>query len=375
MNKAGTQKIETQRMILRRFNIEDADDMYSNWASDPQVTRYLTWPVHASVEVTRSLLTDWVTRYKDGGYFNWVIEYKETGKVIGNISVVKLNESIEAADMGYCMSRAYWGKGLMPEALTAVIKYLFEVVGLNRVAPCHDVKNPKSGRVMDKAGMRQEGILRAAGKNNFGICDEVWHAIIREDRFGNSELNIELQDTEWPFETTDHDRMIARAICFDDEGFFYFVRAERDDDFGKTTLIETSGGGVEEGEDLHTAIKRELKEELGVDVKVLCKIGGVSDYYNLIHRHNINNYFLCKIISFGNQNLTKDEIEDFHLSILKMSYEEAVQEYELRRETKLGRLIANRELPILMRAKEIIDSVSRNVERWILSSTIRRNCM
>ena len=111
------------------------------------------------------------------------MEYKETGKVIGNISVVKLNESIEAADMGYCMSRAYWGKGLMPEALTAVIKYLFEVVGLNRVAACHDVKNPKSGRVMDKAGMRQEGILRAAGKNNLGICDEVWHAIIREDRF------------------------------------------------------------------------------------------------------------------------------------------------------------------------------------------------
>lgn len=183
MNKVGTQKIETQRMLLRRFNIEDADDMYSNWASDPEVTRYLTWPAHASVEVTRNLLTDWVTRYKDGGYFNWVMEYKETGKVIGNISVVKLNESIEAADMGYCMSRAYWGKGLMPEALTAVIKYLFEVVGLNRVAACHDVKNPKSGRVMDKAGMRQEGILRAAGKNNLGICDEVWHAIIREDRF------------------------------------------------------------------------------------------------------------------------------------------------------------------------------------------------
>lgn len=196
MNKVGTQKIETQRMLLRRFNIEDADDMYSNWASDPEVTRYLTWPAHASVEVTRNLLTDWVTRYKDGGYFNWVMEYKETGKVIGNISVVKLNESIEAADMGYCMSRAYWGKGLMPEALTAVIKYLFEVVGLNRVAACHDVKNPKSGRVMDKAGMRQEGILRAAGKNNLGICDEAWHAIIREDRFVNSELNIELQDTE-----------------------------------------------------------------------------------------------------------------------------------------------------------------------------------
>lgn len=169
-----------------------------------------------------------------------------------------------------------------------------------------------------------------------------------------TELNIELQDTEWPFEYTDHDRIIARAICFDDEGFLYFVRAERDDDFGEATLIETSGGGVEEGENLLSAIKRELKEELGVEVDVVCKIGVISDYYNLIHRHNLNNYFLCRIESFGDKNLTKDEVEDFHLSTLKMTYGEAVDEYEKRRETKLGRLIANRELPVLRKAREII---------------------
>lgn len=355
MNKAGTQKIETQRLILRRFKIEDAEDMYNNWASDPEVTRYLTWPVHSSVDVTRSLLTDWVTHYTDGGYFNWIIEYKETGKAIGNISVVKLNENTEAADMGYCMSRACWGQGLMPEALKAVMTYLFDVVGLNRIAACHDVNNPKSGRVMDKAGMKQEGVLRAAGKNNLGICDEVWHAAIREDRDTLSELVIELQDMEWPFEFTDHDRMIARAICFDDDGFFYFVRAERDDDFGKATLIETSGGGVEAGEDLQSAIRRELKEELGAEVDDIRKIGVVSDYYNLIHRHNLNNYFLCKIKAFGNRNLTQDEIEDFHLSTLKMTYEEAVREYEKRRETRIGRLIANRELPVLLRAKEMME--------------------
>ena len=88
MNKTGT-----QRLILRRFVIEDADDMYNNWASDPEVTRYLTWPVHSSVEVTRSLLTEWVSLYENGGYFSWAMEYKETGEVIGNISVVRLNEA------------------------------------------------------------------------------------------------------------------------------------------------------------------------------------------------------------------------------------------------------------------------------------------
>ncbi len=181
MNKAGTQRIVTQRLILRRFRTEDAGDMYYNWASDPEVTRYLTWPVHSSPEATASLLAEWVSHYDDGGYFNWAMEYQETGKVIGNISVVKLNENTEAADMGYCMSRAYWGQGLMPEALEAVIAYLFDVVGLNRVAACHDANTPRSGRVMEKAGMKQEGILRAAGKNNLGICDEVWHSILRRE--------------------------------------------------------------------------------------------------------------------------------------------------------------------------------------------------
>lgn len=111
----------------------------------------------------------------------------------------------------------------------------------------------------------------------------------------NKEINIELQDTEWQQEYIDHDRNIARAIVYDENGMFYFVRAERDDDFGKATLIETAGGGVEIGEELLTAIKRELKEELGVIVDVVCKIGIVSDYYNLIHRHNINNYFCARL--------------------------------------------------------------------------------
>ncbi len=170
------------------------------------------------------------------------------------------------------------------------------------------------------------------------------------------ELKINLQDTEWKYDYIDHDRNIARAIVYDENGYFYFVRAKRDDDFGKATLIETAGGGVEEGEDLIAAIKRELKEELGAEVEVVCKIGVVSDYYNLIHRHNINNYFLCRVNSFGDKNLTEDEINCFHLSTLKLPYEDAVKEYKYRANTRLGKLVANRELPILYRAKEMIDS-------------------
>lgn len=175
----------------------------------------------------------------------------------------------------------------------------------------------------------------------------------------NQELYIELCDNEWKLCGITHDRQIARAIVFDDEGYFYFVGVDRDDDFGRATYIETAGGGVEDGEDLYIAIERELSEELGASVDVICKIGVVSDYYNLIHRHNINNYFLCKIRSFGQKHMTNDEIYSFHLSTIKLTYDEALCEYEKAKACKLGRLVCNREEPILRRAKEIIDKMDK----------------
>ena len=181
MNHKGTKRIETDRLILRQFKIEDAEDMNNNWATDAEVTRFLTWSPHPDINFTENLLKDWIARYSDLTSYNWAIELKEIGKVIGGISVVKFNERIEAADIGYCMGKAWWGRGIMPEALRAVIEYLFEEVGLNRVAACHDVNNPKSGRVMQKAGMTKEGVLRAAGRNNQGICDEVWYSIIKSE--------------------------------------------------------------------------------------------------------------------------------------------------------------------------------------------------
>ena len=121
MNKTGTQQLETHRLILRRYRPEDAEDMFSNWASDPEVTKFLTWPTHTNVDVTRYVLNDWISHYDDGGFFNWAIELKETGSVIGNIAAVKVFEEAEAAEIGYCMGRAFWGRGIMPEALRAVM--------------------------------------------------------------------------------------------------------------------------------------------------------------------------------------------------------------------------------------------------------------
>ena len=168
------------------------------------------------------------------------------------------------------------------------------------------------------------------------------------------ELHLELQDGEWTYESTRQERLIVRAIVFDDEGYFYFVRVHRNDAFGKATLIETSGGGVERGEELEAALVRELGEELGAKVEIVRKIGVVSDYYNLIGRHNINNYYLCRALSFGEKHLMPDEINDFHLSTMRLTYDEAAMEYERCRASRIGRLIANRELPVLKKAKELL---------------------
>ena len=182
MEHKGTKRLETDRLILRRYTEADAEPMYKNWASDPEVSKYLTWPTHSSVEVTKSLVTEWIARYENPDYYNWVIELKETGEVVGNISVVEVVEKIEAVEIGYCMGKAWWGRGIMPEALGAVMDYLFDEVGMNRVYAGHDVNNPKSGRVMQKAGMRYEGTLRGSGRNNQGIVDVVRYGLLKADR-------------------------------------------------------------------------------------------------------------------------------------------------------------------------------------------------
>lgn len=167
-------------------------------------------------------------------------------------------------------------------------------------------------------------------------------------------IEIKLKDNSYPFSYIDHDRKIVRAIVVDEDGFFYFVTPTRNDIFGNLTFIETSGGGVEDNEDLTTALKRELKEELGVEVQLIAYLGLVSDYYNLIHRHNLNYYYLVRITSFGKKHLTIDELNDFHLITYKATYYEALEKYESVKNTKLGALIYAREVPIFKLAYQYL---------------------
>ena len=177
----GTQSLQTARLVLRPFMAEDAEDMYHNWASDPEVTKYLTWPSHSSLEVSRRILEDWVEANAQIDRYHWMIVLKELGQPIGSITVVEHRDDIGEAEVGYCIGKQWWHKGLVTEAMRAVMGYLFEQVGMNRVEARHDPNNPHSGGVMKKCGMHYEGTLRSADRNNQGICDTAVYGMLKEE--------------------------------------------------------------------------------------------------------------------------------------------------------------------------------------------------
>ena len=177
----GTVTIETSRLILRQAQIEDAEAMFRNWANDPQVTKFLTWPAHGNIEVTKKLLENWVASYEKRDYYQWMIVLKEIGEPIGSIMASTVGRA-QSAHIGYCIGKSWWHQGIMSETLKAVMDFLFDEVGYHRVEAMHDANNPHSGGVMKKCGMQYEGTLRQADRNNQGICDVCYYGLLANER-------------------------------------------------------------------------------------------------------------------------------------------------------------------------------------------------
>lgn len=194
MNHKGTIPLATERLTLRRFESEDAEYFYYNWANDPEVTQYLTWQPHESVEATSQLLESWIAKYEKNDYYMWAIELNELEQPIGSISAVHVNDDMESVDIGYCIGKAYWHKGYMTEALTEVVRFFLEEVGVGRVSALHDTRNIYSGKVMASAGMEYEGTLRRAGKCNAGFCNLAVYAKIRSETLAEALESEEAAD-------------------------------------------------------------------------------------------------------------------------------------------------------------------------------------
>lgn len=176
-----TKTIETKRLILRQFIVEDAQAMFQNYASDPEVVRYTAWPAYPELKMAEGRMHYMVDGYAKGELTDWAIELKSLKQVIGSIGVVNVKEKVRAVEVGYCIGSRWWNQGITTEALEAVIRHFFTQTEVNRVEAFHDPRNAASGAVMRKCGMIYEGTMREASRNNSGICDLAGYAILKSD--------------------------------------------------------------------------------------------------------------------------------------------------------------------------------------------------
>lgn len=187
MNPMFAQPLEDDMIRLRAFARADAPAMFRNWASDDEVTRYLRWPSHRSVADTELVVDGWAAQAAlEAGepladLPTWAIELKELGEPVGSIAVVGWDDAHEAAEVGYCVGRAWWHRGIASRALALVLGRLLGELGVPRVEAVHDAHNPRSGLVMQRCGMRRATGEAEPGADRFGsACEMVRYAVTRE---------------------------------------------------------------------------------------------------------------------------------------------------------------------------------------------------
>ncbi len=172
--------IETPRLILRKMRMSDAQDLFA-YSSDPRVAQFVQWSAYTSVFEARAYLRHCMRQYSQGKPPNWGVIDRQTGRLIGTAGYSWVNEDHNSAEIGYSLSYTHWGKGLMTECVAAMLAHGFDKMRLNRIEAQHDVRNPASGRVMEKNGMRLEGVLRGRLRNKGEYVDVKLYAILRKD--------------------------------------------------------------------------------------------------------------------------------------------------------------------------------------------------
>ena len=171
--------LETERLVLRKLKIEDADEMYI-YASNDDVTKYVLWDSHTSPEQTKRFLQFMIDKYEQENYA-WAVTLKDSDEFIGTIDYVMLDHNEHIGEIGYALSHLYWGKGYMSEAAKAILHYGFTELHLERIQARCFAENIGSERVMQKAGMVYEGTMRKAKLAKGTYYDLKMYSMIREE--------------------------------------------------------------------------------------------------------------------------------------------------------------------------------------------------
>lgn len=153
LNHKGTVLLETERFVLRPFQLNDVHDIFVNWANDIDSAKYNAWSVHENENVTKSYVSEWVDYYKKLNYYHWAIVDKNNNEVIGSISASSVKSRKKYCEIGYTVAKKRWNQGIATEVLIRVLKFLTSDVGFETIRAMHDLRNTASGKVMEKAGM------------------------------------------------------------------------------------------------------------------------------------------------------------------------------------------------------------------------------
>lgn len=172
--------LHTPRLLLRKMSVEDAPDLFE-YASDPLVTRFTSWETHTSIDDSRRFLQDVVDAYAGGDVRGWAVVCKADNRMIGTAGFLFWDQLANRSEIGYAMSREYWGRGLMPEAVSGILAFGFEQMNLNRIEARCDARNAGSARVLLKCGFQHEGTLREQFVRHGELCDMLLFAILRRE--------------------------------------------------------------------------------------------------------------------------------------------------------------------------------------------------
>ncbi len=172
--------IETARLTLRRVEEGDYKDIFE-YAADPETAKYTSWEAHKNIQDSKNLVQFIIKRYRENKPANWAVILKENRKMIGTCGFISQFPANKRAEIGFVFRKDCCGKGYATEAVKAVLDFGFSTAGYNRIEACCDAENKASARVLEKCGMKSEGILRQYVFSNGGYHDVKNYSILKEE--------------------------------------------------------------------------------------------------------------------------------------------------------------------------------------------------
>lgn len=181
MNSIGTKTITTERLILRKFNFNDAEDMLDLWISKPEIQHMYSEPIYTTLDEVKNLLQKYIDNYDNSDYYRWAIIDNDSKRCIGQIAFYLVNLNNHFAEIEYCIASGYQNKGLMTEAVKALIKFGFEKIALHKIQISTKEINTPSKRVIEKCGFIYEGTSRDYFYFNGRYIDRLYYSMLKNE--------------------------------------------------------------------------------------------------------------------------------------------------------------------------------------------------